>query len=302
VLSALGEAHRLGVLHRDVKPANVLFDDAGVARLADFGVAHLGDLSATATAGVFGTLAYMSPEQREGRPASVQSDVFGVGVMLFEMLTGERPVPNQPPRLRPSGVHRDLDARHDAAVLRVFADGPDARPSDAFSARRELAALRWPSTIEPAAPRPPSDHPASIRPQASRVQRRDDGLPIDGWMGRRIQPVPLTERALVRAGAFARAGHRSLQSVLRVDRAAGEIWLGAPSAPLARVLSAAELAELRAALGALHAIGAVHGSIDRRHVAIDADGTVTLLFAADCDPTATADLDQLALGRLASPT
>jgi serine/threonine-protein kinase len=303
VLSALGEAHRLGVLHRDIKPANVLFDDAGVARLADFGVAHLGDLSATATAGVFGTLAYMSPEQREGRPASVQSDVFGVGVMLFEMLTGERPVPNQPPRLRPSGVHRDLDARHDTAVLRIFADSPEARPSDAFATRRELAALRWPSTIEPAAPRPPSDHPASIRPRATRIEKRDDGLPMDRWIGRRVQLVPLTERALVRAAAFARAGHRALQSVLRVDRAAGEIWLGATAAPLSRALSATELAELRAALAALHATGAVHGSIDRRHVAVDPDasGSVMLLFAADCEPTATADLDQLALARLASP-
>ncbi|MCG4699686.1 serine/threonine protein kinase, partial [Anaerobutyricum soehngenii] len=57
VLSALGEAHRVGVLHCDVKPANVLFDDAGVTRLGDFGAAHLGDLSATATAGLIGTLA-----------------------------------------------------------------------------------------------------------------------------------------------------------------------------------------------------------------------------------------------------
>lgn len=91
VLLALAEAHRLGILHRDVKPANVLFDDAGVARLADFGVAHLGDRSATATAGVIGTVRYMSPEQREGRPATAESDVFVVGALLFEMLTGEVP-------------------------------------------------------------------------------------------------------------------------------------------------------------------------------------------------------------------
>jgi hypothetical protein len=302
VLSALGEAHRLGVLHRDIKPANVLFDDAGVARLADFGVAHLGDLSATATAGVFGTLAYMSPEQREGRPASVQSDVYGVGVMLFEMLTGERPVPNTPPRLRPSGVHKDLDARHDTAVLRLFVEDPQARPSDAFVARRELGALHWPSTIERAAPRPVSDHPASIRPSEARLSPRDDGLPLDRWIGRRVEPVALTDRALVRASAFARAGHRSLQSVLRVDRAKGEIWLGAHGPPLARPLEAGELTQLRSALGALHALGGVHGSIDRRHVAVDAEGALVLLFATDCEPTATADLDQLALGRLASPT
>jgi len=82
VLAALAEAHRLGVIHRDIKPANVLFDAAGVTRLGDFGVAHLSDLSATATAGVIGTLGYMSPEQREGRPASVRSDLYGVGALL----------------------------------------------------------------------------------------------------------------------------------------------------------------------------------------------------------------------------
>ena len=97
MLAALGEAHRLGIIHRDIKPANVLFDEAGVTRLGDFGVAHLSDLSATATAGVIGTLGYMSPEQREGRPATVKSDLFGVGAILWEMLTGERPEATPPP-------------------------------------------------------------------------------------------------------------------------------------------------------------------------------------------------------------
>src|SRR5262249_26617468 len=132
VLSALGEAHRLGVIHRDVKPANVLFDEAGVTRLRDFGVAPLSDLSATPTAGVIGTLGYMSPEQREGRPATVRSDVFGVGAILWEMLTGERPeaAGGATLRVRPSAVHRDLDARHDALVLSFIAEDEAARPED----------------------------------------------------------------------------------------------------------------------------------------------------------------------------
>jgi hypothetical protein len=119
-------------------------------------------------------------------------------------------------------------------------------------------------------------------------------------MGRRVERVPLSERSLVRAGAFARAGHRGLQSVLRVDRAAGEIWLGAHGPPLARPLTAPELAYLRAAIVALHGAGAVHGSVDRRHISEGPDGAVTLLFTSDCEPMATADLDQLALSRLAS--
>ena len=183
VLSALGEAHRLGVIHRDIKPANVLFDDAGVTRLGDFGVAHLSDLSATATAGVIGTLGYMSPEQREGRPASVRSDLYGVGAMLWEMLTGERPdaaSSGATLRTRPSGVHRDLDTRHDTLVLSFLAADPAGRPEDAFAARRALGALKWPSTIErvavPRVERQKSEHPTALRLALAGRRHRDRSL------------------------------------------------------------------------------------------------------------------------------
>lgn len=299
VLSALGEAHRLGVLHRDIKPANVLFDDAGVARLADFGVAHLGDLTTTATAGVFGTLAYMSPEQREGRPATVQSDLYGVGVLLFEMLTRERPVPDEVPRLRPSGVHRDLDRRHDEAVLRLLARDRADRPGDAFAARRELLGLTWAETIESAAPRPPAE-PASVRPAVGRLGLLEDGRTLDRFVGRIVERVTLNDRALARARAFARAAHRGLQGILRVDRAGGEIWIEARKGePLARSLSREEARALGAALDALHGAGSAHGNVDREHVFMTSDGP-TLLFTPDAEPTATADLDRLALSRLQS--
>ncbi len=123
VLSALGEAHRLGILHRDVKPSNVLFDDSGAARLSDFGAAHLGDLSSTATAGAIGTFAYMSPEQRRGHPAGIASDVYGAGVLLAELLTGVAPGPVSPGGGQgaghgldplPSACHPDLGEVHDS--------------------------------------------------------------------------------------------------------------------------------------------------------------------------------------------
>ena len=302
VLSALGEAHRLGVLHRDVKPANVLFDDAGVARLGDFGVAHLSDASATATAGVIGTLAYMSPEQREGRPATVQSDLYGVGAILWEMLTGERMSSGEPPRTRPSGVHRDLDVRHDEAVLRFVAPDPAERPADAFAARRALGALTWPKTVERAAlperSRAPSKHPGPDRLEPDALR---PGRAIDRWAERAIERVPLDERTLARAGAFARAAHPSLQTVLRVDRALGEVWLEAPrGGPASRALTPAELDHLRRALSALHGEGVVHGQVDRAHVCLDG-GTPTLLFEARPEPAATADTDFAAAARLAAP-
>ena len=302
VLSALGEAHRLGILHRDVKPANVLFDDAGGARLGDFGVAHLSDVSTTATAGVFGTLAYMSPEQREGRPATTRSDIFSVGVMLREMLTAERPSPGEPPRTALAALassHRDLSSTHDDLIARLTAHDPSGRPDDAFEARRSLFALHWPTTVDAHGARTRSERRSSAWPRTARLEAGPgDGPVLDTWTGRRIEQVALTPQALARASAFARADHPALQGVLRVDRDANAIWLEAPSgAPVDRALSPGEQAILRTALDALHAAGCVHGHVDAAHVVLGDQGVV-LRFHPDQEPTATVDRDRLALSRL----
>ncbi|MDB4944068.1 MAG: Serine/threonine protein kinase PrkC, regulator of stationary phase [Labilithrix sp.] len=303
VLSALGEAHRLGVIHRDVKPANVLFDEAGVTRLGDFGVAHLSDLSATATAGIIGTLGYMSPEQREGRPASVRSDVFAVGAMLWEMLTGERPdalASGATLRTRPSGIHRDLDSRHDSLVLSFLASEPKDRPDDAFAARRALGAVRWPDTIERAAA-PRVERPKSNHPTALRFEQQLDGTAVDRLLDRRVVALVLDAPTLARASVFARADHPALQAVLRVDRELEAIWLALPrGVPLARPLTAEQAGALREGLARLHELGAVHGAVDAEHVVVDDEGGVVLAFSGAPGPTATADLDRLALARLAA--
>ena len=306
VLSALGEAHRLGIVHRDVKPANVLFDEAGVTRLGDFGVAHLSDLSATATAGVIGTLGYMSPEQREGRPATVRSDLFGVGAILWEMLTGQRPearmAEDEHERARPSGVHRDLDVRHDAAVFSLLSEDPAHRPADAFVARQMLRALKWPSTIERVSIPPPRPKAPSERPSAIRLLPDVDGGEIDQWLGRKVTSVPLDAAMLARASLFARADHPALQPVLRVDRHGGAIWLAAPrGASLTAPLAPAQIHVLREAIDRLHELGQAHGAVDPAHVFVDELGEVTLAFAPLPGPTATFDLDRLALARLARP-
>jgi serine/threonine-protein kinase len=301
VLSALGEAHRLGVIHRDIKPANVLFDEAGVTRLGDFGVAHLSDMSATATAGVIGTLGYMSPEQREGKPATVRSDVFGVGAILWEMLTGERPEAGAGAAtlgVRPSAVHRDLDQRHDALVLSFLSPDPDQRPEDAFRARRLLGALKWPNTIERAAA-PRVERAKSDRPSAIRLVPELDGSSLDSWLSRRVVTVPLDQASLARASAFARADHPALQNVLRIDREGGEIWLAAPrGAPLATKLTHTQAAILRDALDRLHEIGASHGAIDSAHIIVDESGAPVLCWSPAPGPTSTPDLDRLALAGL----
>ncbi len=295
LLTALGEAHRVGIVHRDVKPSNVLFDDAGGARLSDFGVAHLGDASTTATAGVFGTLSYMSPEQREGRAAGPRSDLFSVGAVLREMLTGQRGA--EASAAAPSEAHSELDARHDALVSSLTARDPAARPEDAFQARASLLALPWPSSIEARAGRTRGERRSSAWPTANRV-RTEGARIVDTWTGRHIERVPITEPALLRARSFARAGHPALQQVLRIDRSDGSLWLEAPAGrPLDRALRASQRAVLAAAIGALHAAGGVHGRIDSEHVLIEGDAPV-LRFHATADPTATADRDWLALSRL----
>ena len=101
LLAALGAAHERGIVHRDVKPANVFFDAAGNAKLGDFGGAHLADFGQTQTGGFFGTVAYMSPEQITGAPIGFSADLYALGVTLFEALTG------RPPFLGP-----DLVAQH----------------------------------------------------------------------------------------------------------------------------------------------------------------------------------------------
>jgi serine/threonine-protein kinase len=299
MLAALGEAHRLGILHRDVKPANVLFDEAGGARLGDFGVAHLGDLSTTATAGLFGTLSYMSPEQRQGRPATARSDVFAAGTILREMLTGERPLPGEPARLRPSDAHGELDARHDAVVARLTAPDPGERPADAFEARSALLALPWSATAAWLSTQPRIDRPPVALPAAGRLQAALDGAWLDTWTGRAVERIPVgSHRVLARARAFARVDHPALQGVLRLDHDDPAIWLdGARGRPLGRALTPAERAQLEGALDALHAAGGVHGRVDAAHVMVD-DSGVVLRFESEEDATSTVDRDRLALSRL----
>jgi serine/threonine-protein kinase len=298
LLSALGEAHRVGILHRDVKPANVLFDEAGGARLSDFGVAHLGDVSTTATAGVFGTLAYMSPEQRVGRPATVRSDVFSVGTMLREMITGERPSAGDPLRRAPSDAHGELGEKHEAIVAKLTEHDPQQRPADAFEARALLASVIWPGTIDALATVARSESRASVRPEGSRIEASPQGGLADRWTGRRIGLVPSTPSALARARVFAQLDHEGLQTVLRVDREEGVVWVDADAGlPLGRRLSAGERTHLASALHALHARGVVHGRVDADHVVVGESGAV-LLFTDAPDGAASSERDDEALSRL----
>lgn len=315
LLSALGEAHRLGVLHRDVKPANVLFDEAGTAMLSDFGAAHLGDLSSTATAGAIGTYAYMAPEQRLGQPAGITSDLYAAGAVLYELLTGEAA---EPFRGRwsvpsPSEKNPELGPAHDAFVASMLAESPSDRPTSAFEARRALSALRWPTSIPRlvSARTNPSERPSapSGEERLGPPQRLGDGrdmasLRHDAWLDREVLVIALDDGSLERARAFARVGHPALPTVLRVDRSAGEIWvappLGKSLADAPREIPPDPLDRLLEALAALAAAGGAHGSVDPQHL-YWFEGEVTLAWPRKPPDPGAADRDRAFLARGSLP-
>ncbi|MBC2639103.1 MULTISPECIES: serine/threonine-protein kinase [unclassified Rhodococcus (in: high G+C Gram-positive bacteria)] len=91
VLAAVGAAHHAGILHRDIKPGNVLFTATGAVKVTDFGIAKSADSDHTATGQVLGTVAYLSPDRITGKPATPSDDLYAVGVVGYEAVTGQRP-------------------------------------------------------------------------------------------------------------------------------------------------------------------------------------------------------------------
>lgn len=137
MLAGLGEIHAAGIVHRDVKPANMMLLADGRLKIADFGVARVESLGAT-IGGMIGTPSYMSPEQFRGAPVDRRSDVFAAGVILFELLTGQKPYASRNlgelSQLVIQGAHRlpcelspDLNEGIDAVVARALAADPQAR-------------------------------------------------------------------------------------------------------------------------------------------------------------------------------
>ena len=155
-----GAAHALGIVHRDIKPANILICDDGRAKLADFGIASLrGSERLTATGQAIGSPHYVSPEQASGKPCGPPSDVYSLGVVLYELLAGRKPFEGdnitaiaiahvEETPAPPSSLIADLDPELDVVVMRCLAKNPN----DRFADGAHLAgALKDPTTAAAAA-------------------------------------------------------------------------------------------------------------------------------------------------------
>ena len=199
--AALDAAHAEGIVHRDVKPANLLLDERGRLAVADFGIARLAtDIGLTSTGQVLGTAAYLSPEQALGEPATSASDRYALAVVAYELLTGRRPF---------AGEHAAAQARQHVEaqpppatsaapnlppeVDRVLARGLAKEPGDRWpSAAAFVAALRdaLDDTADPAPVAPVTAPTAALRdPKPVRARRPESARPRSQAGPRRRSPT-----------------------------------------------------------------------------------------------------------------
>jgi eukaryotic-like serine/threonine-protein kinase len=161
ILAAIRFAHRHGIVHRDIKPHNVLVDGEGRLKVTDFGIARAGASQMTEAGSIIGTAQYLSPEQAKGAPVDQTSDLYSVGVVLYELLTGvvpfsgETPVeiamkhlssPPEPPSTRRAEIPRELDF----VVLRALAKDPADRYQGAEEMDADLARVARGAGVSPA--------------------------------------------------------------------------------------------------------------------------------------------------------
>ena len=186
VAEALAYAHRQGVVHRDIKPANVMIDlEAGEVKVTDFGIARIADASRTRTGMVLGTPSFMSPEQMSGRRVDGRSDLYSLGVMLFQLLTGA--LPHQAESMarlmsqianEPAPDVRTLRPGLSEALANVVALALEKRPEMRYADGHQMALdLRAVAAMEAAAraardvPAPHAAAPAGEPPDAAQFSR-----------------------------------------------------------------------------------------------------------------------------------
>ena len=227
IAEALRVAHERGVIHRDIKPHNILITDSGDVKVADFGIARAADATTISHPGhILGSAKYMSPEQAMGEPVGPASDLYSLGVVLYEMLTGRVPfetdssvgVPvkhvDEQPR-PPREVNPEVPRAMEALVMRLLAKDPADRPGSAAELISELGRLREGSSPAPSSGEEETTAALGAPPAPTLP------APAPGGPGPRRRRSSLTLAALVALVALLGAVGGALGWNLWQDRSAG---------------------------------------------------------------------------------
>jgi serine/threonine-protein kinase len=186
VCSALAVAHGYGIVHRDIKPQNIIVTPDGTVKVTDFGIARAGDSSLTQTGSVLGTAQYISPEQAQGRPLGPAADLYSLGVVLYEIVTGKVPFDgdtpitvalkqvNETPKT-PTELSDKIPPSLEAVIMRAMQKDPAERYSSAEEMKADLAKVRAGHTV-PAAPPPMGE--TSVMPAVGAQATPPVGAPV----------------------------------------------------------------------------------------------------------------------------
>jgi len=218
--AALGYAHEHKVVHRDVKPANLMLKPDDTVKITDFGTAKILQLGTTQTGQIIGTPSYMSPEQVKGKPVDGRSDIFSLGVILYELVTGEKPFPGQnvttviykivhedpiPPIELDSSVHPGLNH----VITKALEKDPEKRYQTCREMMQELRRFRdvgardMSQTVVVGHGRAPLSDAQKTAPMTSKTAETDSptlaGLPVVALPPTQAAPSPTPAPAIPRA-------------------------------------------------------------------------------------------------------
>jgi beta-lactam-binding protein with PASTA domain/predicted Ser/Thr protein kinase len=199
IASALGVAHAQGIVHRDIKPANVMVTRDGTVKVMDFGIARMQSLeTAPQTSSVLGTPTYLSPEQAQGQAVDARSDLYSLGVVLYELLAGRPPFTGDSPvaiaykqvnetPVPPSALNREVPPALDAVVMKALSKNPANRYQTAAELSADLERAKRGQTVEATPLLPAGDATQVIsRPQATQVlppREEPKGSGRKVWLG-----------------------------------------------------------------------------------------------------------------------